>query len=50
VLFESMVEQGARLPSARRYEARERAMRDGVLIPKKLYRDLCDLLPKASST
>ncbi|MXQ11990.1 Ldh family oxidoreductase [Microvirga makkahensis] len=45
-MFESIVGQGARLPSQRRYEARERSMANGVRIPKALYDDLQALLPR----
>lgn len=38
-LFEGIVEQGARLPSQRRFEARERSARDGVTIPEALHRE-----------
>jgi LDH2 family malate/lactate/ureidoglycolate dehydrogenase len=44
-MFESIVGQGARLPSQRRYEARERSRMNGVRIPKALYDDLQALLP-----
>jgi LDH2 family malate/lactate/ureidoglycolate dehydrogenase len=43
-LFEAMVAQGARLPSQRRYEARERSVREGVWIPKALYNDIQALM------
>ena len=43
-LFDAIVDQGARLPSQRRYEARERSLKDGVRIPKALYDDLKALL------
>jgi len=43
-LFDAIVGQGARLPSQRRYEARERSLKDGVFIPKQLYDDLKGLL------
>lgn len=43
-MFESIQGQGARLPSQRRYEARERTLRDGVDIPDALYADLIALL------
>ncbi|KSC16485.1 Ldh family oxidoreductase [Pseudomonas aeruginosa] len=43
-LFEGIVEQGARLPSQRRFEARERSARDGVTIPEALHRELLALL------
>jgi LDH2 family malate/lactate/ureidoglycolate dehydrogenase len=43
-LFESMVAQGARLPSQRRYEAREKNLKEGVWIPEALYSDIQALL------
>ncbi|MFG3693317.1 Ldh family oxidoreductase [Stutzerimonas stutzeri] len=43
-MFESIQGQGARLPSQRRYEARERTLRDGVDIPDALHADLMALL------
>jgi LDH2 family malate/lactate/ureidoglycolate dehydrogenase len=45
-MFGSIVGQGARLPSQRRYEARERSKVNGVRIPKALYDDLQALLPR----
>lgn len=48
-LFEGMLEQGARLPSQRRYEARVRSEREGVIVPKALYGDLRKLLPLAQA-
>src|SRR5690606_12868255 len=45
-LFEAIVGQGARLPSQRRYEARERSKAHGVRIPKALHDDLLALLPR----
>ena len=45
-MFESIIGQGARLPSQRRYEARERSKVNGVRIPKALYDDLQALLPR----
>ena len=45
-MFEAIVGQGARLPSQRRYEARERSKVNGVRIPKALYDDLQALLPR----
>ncbi|WP_321887296.1 Ldh family oxidoreductase [Paraburkholderia bannensis] len=42
-LFEAIVDQGARLPSQRRFEARERSERDGVRVPRKLYNDVMKL-------
>jgi LDH2 family malate/lactate/ureidoglycolate dehydrogenase len=45
-MFDAIVGQGARLPSQRRYEARERSKANGVRIPKALYDDLQALLPR----
>jgi delta1-piperideine-2-carboxylate reductase len=45
-MFDSIIGQGARLPSQRRYEARERSKVNGVRIPKALYDDLQALLPR----
>ena len=39
-LFERIIEQGARLPSQRRFEARERSRASGVTIPKALHDEL----------
>ena len=39
-LFEATLAQGARLPSQRRYEARERTLAQGVRIPRKLLEDI----------
>ncbi len=44
-LFEAIVDQGARLPSQRRYEARARSEASGtVSIPEPLYKDILALL------
>jgi LDH2 family malate/lactate/ureidoglycolate dehydrogenase len=43
-LFEGIQGQGARLPSQRRYDARERSLKDGVKITEKLYEDLQALM------
>lgn len=43
-LFDAVVGQGARLPSQRRFAARERSERDGVRIPRALYDDVMRLL------
>lgn len=43
-LFTAIVDQGARLPSQRRYEARARNATVGVTIPTNLYRDLLSLV------
>ncbi|MDN8271999.1 Ldh family oxidoreductase [Acinetobacter baumannii] len=43
-LFSSITEQGARLPSQRRYKARERSLSKGVFISQDLYKDILDLL------
>ena len=45
-MFDSIIGQGARLPSQRRYEARERSKVNGVHIPKALYDDVQALLPR----
>jgi delta1-piperideine-2-carboxylate reductase len=42
-LFEGIVGQGARLPSQRRFEARQRSVKDGITIPKSLFRDIVAL-------
>jgi len=39
-LFAAIEGQGARLPSARRYAARARAEKEGVLVPAALYADI----------
>lgn len=45
-LFADILDQGARLPSQRRFEARARNLARGyVEIPEALHRDLLDLLP-----
>ena len=36
-LFAAFADQGARLPSQRRYEARTRSLKHGVRTPKVLY-------------
>ncbi len=46
-LFERIVEQGARLPSQRRFEARERSAKSGVTIPESLYAELRALVAEA---
>ncbi|WP_322044870.1 Ldh family oxidoreductase [Paraburkholderia sp. J67] len=43
-LFAAVTEQGARLPSQRRFEARARSERDGVRIPQALYQDVLALV------
>lgn len=40
VLFDNILGQGARLPSQRRFEAREHSLRHGVTLPKALYDEL----------
>lgn len=42
-LFDSIIGQGARLPSQRRYEARKRSLAEGILIAKPLYDELREL-------
>jgi LDH2 family malate/lactate/ureidoglycolate dehydrogenase len=39
-MFQTIEGQGARLPSARRYEARARSLAEGVVIPAQLYADI----------
>ena len=43
-LFRAIEEQGARLPSARRYIARARSEREGLRIPNQLYLEICKLM------
>lgn len=43
-LFEDIVAQGARLPSQRRYDARDRSLREGVEVPAALLEDIKALL------
>ncbi|MFJ1255125.1 Ldh family oxidoreductase [Cupriavidus sp. CuC1] len=48
-LFDAMVGQGARLPSQRRYQARQSSLIHGVRIPRALYDDIMALrLPNAA--
>lgn len=44
-LFSALVDQGARLPSQRRYEARQRSLQDGVRVSRQLYDRIVGLLP-----
>ncbi len=44
VLFEGILGQGARLPSQRRFEARERSRVNGITFPKALYDELNALI------
>lgn len=46
-LFEAILDQGARLPSQRRFEARERSRAHGVIIPQTLYDELTALASPA---
>lgn len=39
-MFGAITTQGARLPSQRRFEARERSLREGVEVPAGLYREM----------
>jgi|TARA_R110002012_G_scaffold318012_1_gene535440 LDH2 family malate/lactate/ureidoglycolate dehydrogenase len=49
ILFEKIIEQGARLPSQRRFEARKRTLANGITIPQTLYDELNALtLPSQS--
>jgi LDH2 family malate/lactate/ureidoglycolate dehydrogenase len=43
-LLGSIVEQGARLPSARRFEARQKSLAEGVEVPAALYEEVLGLL------
>lgn len=42
-LFSSIIAQGARLPSQRRYSARQRTQKEGISIPESLYQELSRL-------
>jgi|TARA_B100000446_G_scaffold41984_1_gene37604 LDH2 family malate/lactate/ureidoglycolate dehydrogenase len=42
-LFSSIIAQGARLPSQRRYTARQRTQKEGISIPESLYQELSRL-------
>lgn len=46
-MFDAIEGQGARLPSQRRYAARAESLRNGVVIPAALYRDIMALTPGA---
>ena len=39
-VFEAITRQGARLPSQRRFAARERSLREGVAVPRALYDEI----------
>lgn len=39
-LFQAVIRQGARLPSQRRFDARERSLREGVAVPRHLYDEI----------
>ncbi|MBP6018938.1 MAG: Ldh family oxidoreductase [Burkholderiaceae bacterium] len=43
-LFASIVEQGARLPSERRYAARTRSQENGIAVPRALYEEIAALV------
>lgn len=43
-LFSAITDQGARLPSQRRFAARARSLAQGVAVPTPLYREVLDLL------
>ncbi|SCB32226.1 Ldh family oxidoreductase [Rhizobium multihospitium] len=45
LLFEAITGQNARLPSQRRYEARQKTEAEGLDIPRALYDDLIKFLP-----
>lgn len=42
-LFTSIVDQGARLPSQRRYEARQRSQKNGVFVSKQMLSEISQL-------
>lgn len=42
-MFEAITSQGARLPSQRRYAARERSLREGVRVPRALFDEIAAL-------
>lgn len=44
-LFAAIAQQGARLPSQRRFEARARSLEQGVQVPRALWNDIQALLP-----
>ncbi|MDF2394282.1 oxidoreductase [Pseudomonas sp. 3MA1] len=44
-LFAAITEQGARLPSQRRFAARARSLEQGVQVPRALWNDIQALLP-----
>lgn len=44
ILFQAITDQGARLPSQRRFEARARSLTQGVRIPRALHSDLLALM------
>jgi LDH2 family malate/lactate/ureidoglycolate dehydrogenase len=48
-LFAAITGQGARLPSERRYAARERSLRDGAEVPRALYDDILRLAGGAAA-
>ena len=39
-LFQAITDQGARLPSQRRYAARERSLQRGIAVPRALYEEI----------
>jgi LDH2 family malate/lactate/ureidoglycolate dehydrogenase len=43
-LFAAITDQGARLPSQRRFAARQRSKREGVWLSRSLVQDIKDLL------
>ncbi|MFD1952160.1 Ldh family oxidoreductase [Sphingomonas arantia] len=44
-MFAAIEAQGARLPSQRRYAARERSLAEGVVVPGALHREILALIP-----
>lgn len=49
-LFNAITSQGARLPSQRRYAARERSLTQGIDVPRALYEELLALVQEPAST
>jgi len=43
-MFAAIEDQGARLPSARRYIARTRSLKEGLRIPHQLHNEICKLM------
>ncbi|MHA6844546.1 Ldh family oxidoreductase [Ralstonia syzygii] len=48
-MFCAITDQKARLPSQRRYEARQRSIAHGVSVPESLYADILRLMPSSNA-